>query len=88
LYLEDGENIVLIGSNAGNEQPPAWALNLVANSDATVQIGRDVREVRARLADGQERDRLWQRMNRHYEGFDDYRVRTTREIKVLVLEPR
>jgi deazaflavin-dependent oxidoreductase (nitroreductase family) len=88
LYLEDGNDIVVIGSNAGNEQPPAWALNLVTNPDATVQIRRDVRQVRARLAEGDEQAALWSRINDHYQGFDDYRVRTTREIKVFVLEPR
>lgn len=49
LYLADGERLVVIGSNAGNERAPAWALNLLANPDATVQVGGQRRPVRARV---------------------------------------
>jgi deazaflavin-dependent oxidoreductase (nitroreductase family) len=88
LYMADGENIVVIGSNAGNERPPAWALNLLANPDAEVQIRSEQRRVRARVAEGDERAELWSKMNDEYRGFEDYRARTNREIKVFVLEPR
>jgi hypothetical protein len=44
--------------------------------------------VRARVAEGDERAELWSQMNDEYRGFDDYRARTNREIKVFVLEPR
>jgi deazaflavin-dependent oxidoreductase (nitroreductase family) len=88
LYTVDGENIVVIGSNAGNEREPAWALNLLANPDAEVQIRRENRLVRARVAEGDERTELWSRMNDGYRGFDDYRERTSREITLFVLEPR
>jgi deazaflavin-dependent oxidoreductase (nitroreductase family) len=88
LYLADGERLVVIGSNAGNERPPAWALNLRANPDAEVQVRGSHRKVRARLAEGDERDELWRRMNEQYGGFDDYRARTGRQIDLVVLEPR
>ena len=63
LYLADGERLVVIGSNAGNERAPAWALNLKAHPDADVQVRGAHRKVRARVAEGDERDRLWRRMN-------------------------
>lgn len=88
LYLRDGERLIVIGSNAGNERPPAWALNLVANPDAEVEVGRERRPVRARVAEGEERAELWRRVNDQYAGFDDYATRTDREIRVFVLEPR
>ena len=88
LFVADGEDIVVIGSNAGNERPPAWALNLLANPDAEVQIRSERRRVRARVAEGDERAELWSRMNDGYRGFDDYRARTNREMKVFVLERR
>lgn len=88
LYLRDGERLIVIGSNAGNEHPPAWALNLVANPDAEVEVGRERRPVRARVAEGDERAELWRRVNDQYAGFDDYATRTDREIRVFVLEPR
>src|SRR3954451_24443023 len=88
LYMRDGERLVVIGSNAGNVKPPAWALNLRANGDAVVEVGADKRSVRARVAEGEERVELWRRMNVQYHGFEDYRERTSRDIAVFVLEPR
>jgi deazaflavin-dependent oxidoreductase (nitroreductase family) len=87
-YLADGERLVVIGSNAGNVKPPAWALNLVAHPDAEVEIRGERRAVRARVTSGDERADLWRRMNQLYSGFEDYRERTDRDIKVFVLEPR
>lgn len=84
----DDDRLVVIGSNAGNAKSPAWALNLVANPDAEVQVGPQRRKVRARVAEGQERDDLWRHMTDQYSGFDDYRGRTARDIRLFVLEPR
>jgi deazaflavin-dependent oxidoreductase (nitroreductase family) len=88
LYLADGERLIVIGSNAGNVREPAWSLNLKANPDAEVEIGRARRTVRARVAEGDERSELWRRMNEQYEGFDDYETRTSRDIAVFVLDAR
>jgi deazaflavin-dependent oxidoreductase (nitroreductase family) len=86
VYLDDGGSLVVIGSNAGNEGAPAWALNLVANPDAAVEIRGERRPVRARVAEGAEREDLWGKMNAMYAGFDHYKERTDRDIKVFVLE--
>ena len=88
LYMRDGERLVVIGSNAGNVRAPAWALNLAANPEADVQVRGDRWAVRARIAEGPEREELWRRMNEQYTGFDAYAERTSRDIKVFVLEPR
>jgi deazaflavin-dependent oxidoreductase (nitroreductase family) len=88
LYLMDGERIVVIGSNAGNERAPAWSHNLKAHPQAEVQIRGHRRPVRARLTEGDERAELWQKMNAQYAGFEDYHERTSRDIGVFVLEPR
>jgi deazaflavin-dependent oxidoreductase (nitroreductase family) len=87
-YLRDGERLAIIGSNAGNESAPAWALNLLAHPDAHVEIRKERRAVTARVAADEEREDLWRRMNQLYAGFDDYKQRTDRDIKVFVLEPR
>src|SRR4051795_1222943 len=73
LYMRDGERLVVIGSNAGNVKAPAWALNLRATPEATVEVGADKRDVRARVAEGEERAELWRRMNDEYSGFEDYK---------------
>jgi deazaflavin-dependent oxidoreductase (nitroreductase family) len=88
VYLPDGERQIVIGSNAGHSNAPAWSLNLKANPEAEVEIGRKRRAVRARVAEGEERAELWRRINEQYSGFDDYEARTDREIAVFVLEPR
>jgi deazaflavin-dependent oxidoreductase (nitroreductase family) len=88
VYLRDGERLIVIGSNAGNEKTPAWSLNLKASPDAEIEIGRKRQRVRARVAEGEERAELWRKHNEQYAGFDDYAARTDRDIAVFVLEPR
>jgi deazaflavin-dependent oxidoreductase (nitroreductase family) len=86
-YLADGDRYVVIGSNAGHARVPAWSLNLEANPDAEVEVGRKRVRVRARIAAGEERADLWRKMNQQYSGFDDYEARTDRAINLFVLEP-
>ena len=88
VYLAHGDSYVVIGSNAGYERTPAWSLNLQANPDAQVEAYGDRREVRARIAEGEERAELWRRMSDQFAGFDEYPRRTKRDIKLFVLEPR
>jgi deazaflavin-dependent oxidoreductase (nitroreductase family) len=88
LYVEDGADVFIIASKGGFPKNPAWYYNLVANPDTTVQIGSEVRGVRARVAAPEERERLWKMAVRAYSGYRDYDARTTREIPLVVLEPR
>lgn len=88
LYLADNERLIVIGSNAGHKAAPAWSLNLEAHPDAEVEVGSKRRKVCARVAEGDERAELWRKMNEQYSGFDDYSARTTRDIRLFVLEPR
>jgi deazaflavin-dependent oxidoreductase (nitroreductase family) len=88
VYLSEGENLVVIGSNAGHDRTPAWSLNLKENPDAEVEIGRERRPVRARVAEGEERSDLWRKHNEQYSGFDEYEARTGRDIALFVLESR
>jgi deazaflavin-dependent oxidoreductase (nitroreductase family) len=90
LYLADGERLVLINTNAGNQRIPAWSLNLKANPEAEVEVGRKRQAVRARIATGEERAELWRKSNEQYAGFDDYieKLGPDREVSVFVLEPR
>src|SRR2546425_222383 len=63
LYHRDGERVVVIGSNAGNARAPAWALNLEANPDCHVEVGARRSGAVARIAQGEERGRLWNAMS-------------------------
>jgi deazaflavin-dependent oxidoreductase (nitroreductase family) len=88
VYARDGENLVLVASKGGYPKHPAWFHNLVANPDTTVQVGSRRRHVHARVAEGEERRRLWPLMVGVYGGYEDYQRRTAREIPLVVLEPR
>ncbi len=88
VFLADGENVVLIDTNAGNAKIPAWSLNLKADPEAEVELGRERREVRARVAEGEERADLWRKHIAQYDGFDRYKEKLDREISVFVLAPR
>ena len=88
VYLADGDNVILINTNAGNAKIPAWSLNLEANPEAEVELGRKRRPVRARVAEGEERAELWHKHVEQFEGFDSYKQKLEREPSVWVLEPR
>jgi deazaflavin-dependent oxidoreductase (nitroreductase family) len=88
LYLADGDNFVVINTNAGNEKTPAWSLNLRANPEAAVEVGSRRVEVRSRLAEGEERADLWRRHMQQYSGWEFYESKLDREVGVFVLEPR
>jgi deazaflavin-dependent oxidoreductase (nitroreductase family) len=87
-YLRDGENLVIVASKGGHPKHPAWYHNLRANPDTTVQVGAEVRKVRARVANPHEHEALWPKVVERYKGFDTYQERTGREIPLVILEPR
>ena len=87
LYVRDDEDFVLIASNGGAPRHPAWYLNLMANPDATVEVGDRKVRVRAEVVVGEEKARLWQKMVAMYSSYDDYQKKTNREIPLLVLHP-
>jgi F420H(2)-dependent quinone reductase len=88
IYLEDGEDLVIVGSMGGTPKHPAWVHNLEAAPDTEVELRGGRRAVRARVADAEERARLWPRLVERYPGFATYQGRTEREIPVVILAPR
>jgi deazaflavin-dependent oxidoreductase (nitroreductase family) len=88
VYVRDGENVVLVASKGGYPRHPAWFHNLRAHPDTLVQIGSRRLAVRARVADPQERARLWPKVVAAYAGYETYQQRTDREIPLVILEPR
>jgi deazaflavin-dependent oxidoreductase (nitroreductase family) len=89
MYLRDGEAIAVVASKAGQPTHPAWFHNLRANPETTVQVGPEVRPVRARLATDEERERLWAQFVSVYPGYATYRERAhPRVIPIVILEPR
>jgi deazaflavin-dependent oxidoreductase (nitroreductase family) len=88
-YLEDGPDLVVLAMNGWDDGHPAWWRNLEAAPDAVVRLTRqDPRPVHARLADGNERERLWQRWLAIEPEIDAYAARRSIETPVVLFEPR
>jgi len=87
-YRRDGDNFVIFASKGGAPTNPDWHHNLLANPEAVIEVGTDSpSKVRARVATGDERTRIWERQKKEFPGFADYEAKTDREIPVIVLEP-
>lgn len=87
-YVEDGVDRAVITSNAGRDREPAWWLNLQAEPDAEVEIATSRYPVRARRATGDEYERLWPRFVAGLRNYEAYRRKTSREMVIVILEPR
>ena len=89
VYIKDGDNIALIASKGGNLRHPAWYMNLKADPEAQIFINGKVHNYIASQAEGDERDRLWQKALELYSGYEKYQKRAgDREIPVVVLEAK
>jgi deazaflavin-dependent oxidoreductase (nitroreductase family) len=88
IQREVDGNWVLVASKGGYPEHPAWFKNLTAKPEAEIQVKADRVPVRAREAEGEERDRLWKKMTEVWPAYDDYQKRTDRRIPIVVLERR
>jgi deazaflavin-dependent oxidoreductase (nitroreductase family) len=86
MYISQADNFVVAASFLGSEQHPAWWLNLISDPDATVQIDGTSYDVKAREAEGEEREELWSAFVDMMAEYDEYRAQTSRRIPVVVLE--
>ncbi len=87
MRIEDGDNYVVVGSVGGAPRHPGWYYNLQDNPHVQVQVGSTIENRIARIAEGDERDQLWQRFVDADKRFADYQTKTDRVIPVVVLEP-
>lgn len=88
IYLDDAPRLVVVASKGGTDDHPAWFLNLMAMESAEVELpGGQRRRVRPRVADGDERAALWDRLVAIYKPYAAYATYTQRQIPVVVLEP-
>ena len=87
MYLADGDRLVVFASKGGAPTNPDWYHNLVANPDVEIEVGTERRQVRARVAEGEEHDRLYAEQSKRYPQFAKYQEGTDRTIPVVILEP-
>ena len=86
--LVEGDDMILVASFGGDDRHPAWYLNLVANPDVEIDFEGSKRLMRARVAEGEERARLWDAVTAEHDNYADYQRKTDRELPVVVLSPR
>ncbi|MFC0508296.1 nitroreductase family deazaflavin-dependent oxidoreductase [Micromonospora costi] len=86
IYGRDGEDYLVVASQGGAPEHPAWYLNLMADPQVEVQVGAERFTARARTATAEEKPRMWATMAAIWPAYDDYQARTDREIPVVVLE--
>jgi deazaflavin-dependent oxidoreductase (nitroreductase family) len=98
-YCRDRGDIIVVASNGGSDQPPAWLLNLQADPQVSVRVGRQVMGARARVANPEEQSQLWPLVNRKNRGmsrifhrgvagrYDVYQRHTERQLPVVIITP-
>ncbi|MBB5956455.1 deazaflavin-dependent oxidoreductase (nitroreductase family) [Saccharothrix tamanrassetensis] len=86
IYQPHGDAYVVVASNGGSSDHPAWYKNLVANPTVQVRVGSEEFTATARTASGDERAKLWKLMNEVWPDYDGYQRKTDREIPVVVLD--
>ncbi|MCW2913596.1 MAG: nitroreductase [Actinomycetia bacterium] len=86
IYQRYGDDVLVVASKGGDDQPPAWYLNLQAEPEVQVQVKGDRYTARARTATPEEKPEMWRTMTAAWPAYDEYQQKTDREIPVIVLE--
>jgi len=84
-YQELDDGYAVFASKGGAPTNPDWYHNLIANPDATVEVGDETVDVRARVTES-EREHIWEEQKRRTPGFADYERKTSRVIPVVILQ--
>jgi deazaflavin-dependent oxidoreductase (nitroreductase family) len=88
IYGETGGSYIVIASKGGMPTHPVWYLNLVAKPACEIQVASKKLSARARVAEGEAREKIWQQMAEIYPPYNDYQKNAgERTIPVVVLDP-
>jgi deazaflavin-dependent oxidoreductase (nitroreductase family) len=85
MYVPYDEHLLVIASNAGAPKHPDWYRNLLAHPQVTVEVGTETFDAIARVAEREERERLWAYIVERYPFFIEHQAKITRQIPVIVL---
>jgi deazaflavin-dependent oxidoreductase (nitroreductase family) len=86
IYQRSGEDLLVVASKGGADEPPAWYLNLEADPEVEVQVRGERFPAHARTAGAGEKPALWRTMTAAWPAYDEYQEKTARAIPVVVLE--
>lgn len=88
MYQQVGESYAVFASKGGADTNPDWYHNLIAHPEVSIEVGSDKVDVRARVAQIEEQDTIWERQKREFPQFAEYEQKTSRaQIPVIVLDP-
>lgn len=87
IYVDDGDDVVVVASKGGMSHHPLWYHNMLANPRVTVELPATKRTMIARQATPDEKARLWPKACAIYPDYADYQARTTRDIPLMILSP-
>ena len=87
-YQQLDDSVAIFASKGGAPPHPDWFHNIRANPDVTIEVGTETYRARARVAEADERKRIWEKQKVDWPGFSEYEENTKgiREIPVVVLE--
>lgn len=88
VYQPLDAGYAIFASKAGAPKNPDWFHNIVANPTTQIEVGTDTVPVTARVAEGEERQEIWERQKTRAPQFAEYEKKTDRQIPVIVLDPR
>ncbi len=87
VFLQDGDNVVIVGSLAGYESHPAWYLNLQANWNCWIQLDEKKSKAVGRDATAQEREALWPRLNKVFPAWGYFQSQAERPFPIVIISP-
>lgn len=86
IYGKHVDSHVIIASKGGSDTPPAWFVNLAASGRGHIQVKAEKMDVKMRVAEGAEREQLWNMMAKIFPAYLEYQQKTSRQIPVVVLD--
>ncbi len=86
--VQEGDSIVLVASRGGDPQHPGWYHNIKADPNVEIIVRGGRKQMHARVASPEEKETLWPQVVKKYKGYGQYQTRTTRDIPLVILEPR
>ncbi len=88
MYQQVGDSLAIFASKGGAPSNPDWYYNLAAHPDTTIEVGTKTVKVRARVANPDERDLIWEKQKELFPGFAEYETNAApRQIPVILLDP-
>jgi F420H(2)-dependent quinone reductase len=90
VYARNGDDYLVVASNGGADQAPAWLHNARANAGVEVQVGRERHKARARIVEPSHHDyeHLWKLVNDNNRNrYSGYQRMTARPIPVIAITP-